>query len=80
MYTPVNPSFNILKLGVRGSSLHGLAFVIHKDIDQFLVFVCRVVYFFVVRIWQRKSSDIVKLKTFDIYPTKKRNATVRFSR
>ena len=27
VYTPVNPSFTILKWGVRGSSLQGLVFV-----------------------------------------------------
>ena len=27
MYTPVNPSFTIQKLGVRGYALHGLVFV-----------------------------------------------------
>ena len=29
MYTPVNPSFTILKWGVRGSSLHGLVYVMN---------------------------------------------------
>ena len=27
MYTPVNPSFTLCKWGVRGSSLHGIVFV-----------------------------------------------------
>ena len=32
MNTPVNPSFTIEKSGVRGSSLHGLVFVMFKII------------------------------------------------
>ena len=31
MYTPVNPSFTIFKWRVRGSSLHGLVFVMKSN-------------------------------------------------
>ena len=34
MYTPVNPSFTILKWGVRGNSLHGHVFVMSEIIRK----------------------------------------------
>ena len=38
MNTPVNPSFTILKWGVRGSSLHGLISMMKRALNfEFLV-------------------------------------------